>query len=544
VPRDVSRTISTIVLIGATCVTAWPQPQPLAPPRISSNNGFLYKPSVGNFWDPTVIFANNQYYMYTMYGRDSVWLATSQDGVHWKDYGVVLKSEGFKNNTVFKQFVNKVGDRYIMDYGAFSDVRTNNNLLRFYESKDLIHWTFSYEIPIDPKFYKPDGRWDHMYMIPKNDANPSEGYWGYVVAVPNNHGGWGMMESVDGVHFTPIKPPELQADFHVPMLEVGGIKKIGGKYYFLAGTSNHFGFFGYSMFTYVADSPTGPFRPDMGAYRLSGTSGIDGTRMVQILSAFVKDSPEDLVSAPFTFQYPGTDGNGTWFLPMRKAVVDSQGHLRLAYWKQNDLAKGPEITPDASQNIVVYPPGQTASDPIVKVSGTKDSLLVYPDKNWRGFTWLDSSKSREAVVVLNQKFDLDKGVIVEGQIRARNPSQGGQSHVGFYMEGAVKNMGTAIMLQIGEPQWRESKIGKLRTEGSFDFEPLDVTGRNCATVNGLDDGRDHEFRLWLRGGQVELYIDDLLMQSFFFFSPSGRLGFISQESEVQFSQLKFYSMTL
>ena len=65
-----------------------------------------------------------------------------------------------------------------------------------------------------------------------------------------------------------------------------------------------------------------------------------------------------------------------------------------------------------------------------------------------------------------------------------------------------------------------------------------------ATVTGLDHGKDHTFRLWLRAGQMELYIDDLLMQSFFYAKATGRIGFISQESEVTFSNLKFYSMSL
>ncbi len=50
--------------------------------------------------------------------------------------------------------------------------------------------------------------------------------------------------------------------------------------------------------------------------------------------------------------------------------------------------------------------------------------------------------------------------------------------------------------------------------------------------------------LWLRGGQLEPSIDDMLMQSFFMFTPSGRTGFIAHESETRFSQLKFYSMGL
>lgn len=524
------------------------RPGRLPHPKPSEQNGFLYQPGVGSFWDPSVIYANNQYYMFSMYGGDSVWLATSQDGVHWSDYGVVLKSEGFKSNTVWKQYVAKVGDRYIMNHGAFTDQGTNNNLLRFYESKDLIHWTYLYEVPIDSHFYLADGRWDHMFMIPKNDANPGDGYLGYVVADPIDHGGFGMMESPDGIRYHPIKAPEILADFQIPTLEVGGIKKFGDKYYFLGGNVNHFGFSGYGVYTYVADSPMGPFRPDMEAYRLTGTSGIDGDYYIHILAAFVKDSPEDLVSDPFTFRSsPGTDGQSTWFLPMRKAIVDGQGHLRLAYWKQNDLAKGGEVKVDLAQNTVAFPPGQTDSNPIIRVETTNDSVVVQTDKIWRPFSWLDGAKTRKGVVVLNEHFDLDKGLIVEGHIKARtlNPRirDGRKTYAGFYIEGADTGPGTAIMLEVGEPQWRESRIGRLRLDTDFHFESLDVTGRNCATVTGLDNDNEHTFRLWIRGGQMELYVDDLLMQSFFY-RPSGRIGFISQESEAQLSQLKFYEMNL
>jgi len=540
-----------LILVGLTLALASAQgPQAGAPPAVSTGNGFLYQPSVGSFWDPSVIYANNQYYMFTMYGGDGVWLATSRDGVHWNDYGVVLKSQNFKNNRVWKQYVAKVGDRYILNHGAFTDQGTNNNLLRFYESKDLIHWSFLYEVPIDPRFYRPDGRWDHMFMVPKVEGKPAEGSWGYVVADPLGHGGFGLMDSPDGIHFTPVKAPDIIADFPVPTLEVGGVKKFGNKYYFLGGNVNHYGFNGYGVYTYTSDSPTGPFRPDMGAYRLTGTSGIDGNYYIHILAGFVKDSAEDLVSDPFTFRSSaGTDGRGTWFLPMRKAIVDAQGHLRLAYWKQNDLAKGNELKVDPAQNQVTFPPGQTAQDPIVRIAATGDSLVVHTDKNWRAFDWLESDKTRKAVVVLNHRFDLEKGIIVEGHVSAhgltRDIGDAHMTYAGFYVEGsAEKNSGTAILLQVGDPHWRESLIGRLRTDLGFHFETLDVTGRNSATVTGLDPGRDHTFRLWLRGGQMELYIDDMLMQSFFFFKPSGRIGFISQESEAAFSGLKFWEMNL
>jgi len=518
-----------------------------APMKISDQSGFLYKPSVGSFWDPTVIYANSQYYMYTMYGGDSVWLATSKDGVHWKDYGVVLKSEGFKNNRVWKQYVAKVGDRYIMDYGAFTDQGSNNNLLRFYESTDLIHWKFLYEIPIDTQYYRADGRWDHMFMMPKDAANPAAGYLGYMVANPIDHGGFGMMESADGIHYHPIKAPEIKADFQVPTLESGGVKKLGDKYYFIGGDANHYGFSGFGVYTYVADSPTGPFRPDLPAYRLTGTSGIDGDSFVTVLAAFVKDSPDDLVSDPFSFRStPGTDGRDVWLLPLRKAIVDQAGDLHLAYWKQNDLAKGDEIKVDPSQNTVVFPQGQTDSNPIIRVATTSDSIVVHTDKSWRPFPWLNSAKTRKGVVVLNKYFDFDKGLIIEGTIQANslnpNTSYRSKMYAGFYIEGLENAPGTAILLEVGEPQWRESLIGKLSLDSDFHFESLDVTGRNCATVTGLDDGKVHTFRLWIRGGQMELYIDDLLMQSFFFLRSTGRVGFIAQESEAQFSNLKFFEM--
>ena len=172
----VVRLFALLSLVHGLRLTAHSQPPGLlGPHKVSEQNGFAYQPSKGFFWDPSVIYANDRYYMFTMYGGDSVWLATSEDGVHWSDHGVVLKSEGFKNNTVWKQYIAKVGDRYIMNYGAFTDRGTNNNLLRFFESPDLIHWKYLYEVPIDPRLYLQEGRWDHMYMIPQNEADPQKG---------------------------------------------------------------------------------------------------------------------------------------------------------------------------------------------------------------------------------------------------------------------------------------------------------------------------------------------------------------------------------
>ena len=109
---------------------------------------------------------------------------------------------------------------------------------------------------------------------------------------------------------------------------------------------------------------------------------------------------------------------------------------------------------------MVFPPGQTDSNPIIRVASTTDSLLVHTDKPWRPFTWLDSRSTRKGVVLFNQYFDLDKGLIVEGHIKARilntKSRIPGRPMLVFIIEGADKGPGTVILLEVGEPQRRES----------------------------------------------------------------------------------------
>ena len=157
-------------------------------------------------------------------------------------------------------------------------------------------------------------------------------------------------------------------------------------------------------------------------------------------------------------------------------------------------------------------------------------------------------EARKSVVLMEKPFDLNNGVIIEGTVTARTLTPESpyrrKMYAGFYIDGLDNEPGTGVLLEIGEPQWRESLIGKLQLDTDFHFEPLDVTGRYAATVTGLANGKPHTCRLWVRGGQMELYIDDLLMQTFFVQRSSGKIGFITQECEAQFSNLKIYEMNL
>ena len=76
------------------------------------------------------------------------------------------------------------------------------------------------------------------------------------------------------------------------------------------------------------------------------------------------------------------------------------------------------------------------------------------------------------------------------------------------------------------------------------FDSLDATGPGCATVTGIDNGKKHSFRFWIRNDMFELYIDDLLFQAFFTEGATGRLGFFAQNGSVTFGDLKAWQMNL
>ena len=115
----------------------------------------------------------------------------------------------------------------MINHGSFSGrPNTDNDTLRFYESSDMENWEYMFENHPDSRWYNPVGRWDHMYVIPKDDASPEKGYWGYVVATPHRdrEAAFGMMESADGYQWNILPPPIIEwGDVpKVGMLEVGG----------------------------------------------------------------------------------------------------------------------------------------------------------------------------------------------------------------------------------------------------------------------------------------------------------------------------------
>ena len=88
------------------------------------------------------------------------------------------------------------------------------------------------------------------------------------------------------------------------------------------------------------------------------------------------------------------------------------------------------------------------------------------------------------------------------------------------------------------------KIGHFDREQNR-FTPEDRIDRGCAGPNGLDTFVPHTFRLLIRYGCFELYLDDLLVQSYLCDGmPTGRIQLALQNCACRLENVKVYEMNL
>jgi hypothetical protein len=436
--------------------------------------------------------------------------------------------------------VIRIGDRFILNHGSFS--RGAQNVIRFWESTDLIHWKYmgqETDLGPDSRWYNPDSRLDCMDVVPVT-ADGKTTYYGYAT------GPGGFLQSDDGLHWSGMPHPVVNWDAVPPpptpggegCLEIGGCQEINGKYYLVGGWFNYMGATGYGVYTLVADSPTGPFRPDHPAFRLCGNS----RRWVAMWARFCRTGHGLLVNG---YMYSGyTYETGEAWLPLlKKPVVDAGGHLRLGYWDGNEALKGQLLPVNPEQCVQVYPP-ETRGAPGFSVKAGRLTIEAGPERN--SILRLDLSTT---VVLLDTAFDLNTGIVLEGTVQAtcHNTEMGLVSPAaGFYLEEAT-GMGTAILLH-GHGL---TQIGKLSYTNGTMFESEDEIGPGCASVMGIIPHKTCTFRLFVRKNMFELYLDDRLVQAFnTTHSPDEagkiprRIGFLAQNGQVIFENLNIWQMSL
>lgn len=519
----------------------------------------LYRPEKGAMWDPTLWYEakDQKFYMLSMHYKDAadggtgMWLAESEDGVHFRGVGRVLACEG----GLFKMFINSTSDgRYCVNFGS-TNTEDNpfapNDTMRYAVSEDLVRWEMVDVNHPDGCWYCEGGRWDHMYALYNEE---DQTYYGAVVATPKagESGCFGLQESKDGIHWTPLPPPEIEWGDIPPIncLEGGGLEKIGDKYYYIGGFVGYAGSYGYNLYTFVADRVTGPYRPDRKAFRLCGFDRMNRV-FIENLAAFCRVGEDVLVSN--AVMAGGRDD--VWLIPLRRAKVDGDGHLRLYWWEGNEALKGAEIAPAWSLcSVNAIPSALNEGEEGIWTSATftvgEKSLHIRP-KAPVGPTVSDVT----AIAALLSKFEPDEGLVLEGTMictsapayinEERKTHCWRPARVGFWVEDR-ENGGRAITLDIGHPYKRRSNVMDLCwNDTNCDLTVVDEIGEDSACVQGISAGERHTFRFLWRMNALQLYVDDAFVQTFVVDRPpTGRTGVVVQNAECILSDLKAWKMNI
>jgi hypothetical protein len=353
--------------------------------------GMFYQPrsrATGRMWDTWLYFRQGTYYLYYLANCGKSWdnisLATSNDGVHWLEQGVVLRK---RPDAVWmgtgSTWKSPEHDKFFLN---FSEWRDNQQTIFFAQSTDLAHWQRlddRYEFKPDPRWYNVnDGnnsRWDCIYTFPREEG----GLYGYWTATPqaNTQGRFGFGETADGITWRALPPPVVQ---RVEAGEVGAVERIGEHDYMMFGT-------GGIMVTLVADGPDGPFVPAARNFRL--LSG-------HTYFARFFPSPDGLLVNHHSIARDGA----VCFAPLKATHVDQHDTLRLAWWSGNEKLKHEQV--DVTSPSTDSPP-----------------------------TGLPR--------LLRNEFDVARGVIVEGVLTL--PATPEAKPNGFYIQ-CAPDRGVAILV--------------------------------------------------------------------------------------------------
>ncbi len=317
--------------------------------------------TTGNMWDTWLYQHDDVSYLYYLSGPGGAWngigLATSTDGVHWHEHGLILVKRpdvtwmgtGSVWQTSAPMALQPLGTtqpRFIIN---FSEWRGDAQTIFFAQSDDLIHWQRlgdEYEFRPDPRWYNTDGgnfgRWDCIYTIDR----PEGGHYGYWTANPLNHAGigFGFGESADGITWCALPSPRIDWGDVTPMpvVESGAVAAINGRFYTMLGTYQPYGAYASGMFTFVAEAPSGPFTPVKPNYALLASPL---GRWHTYFARFFPRNGELLVNH-HAIAYDGE----VVMAPLKRAIVDEAGALRLMWWHGNDVVKRDETYTTATIN--------------------------------------------------------------------------------------------------------------------------------------------------------------------------------------------------
>ena len=105
---------------------------------------------------------------------DSVWMAVSDDGVHFESVGPVIHHAPFP---VWAMNIHKTDRGYILNHGSF--VGEVQDVIKFWLSQDLYHWEYmGEEYDLLPPEGIDNARLDCMPVLTEQE-NGKTVYYGY-----------------------------------------------------------------------------------------------------------------------------------------------------------------------------------------------------------------------------------------------------------------------------------------------------------------------------------------------------------------------------
>ena len=352
-------TLAAVVLLIAICADA---------------GAMIFKSdTVTAQWDTWCYYHKGTYYLYYLVTEktgEGFCVATSKDGVHWKDHGWAIRQS--KKNTfylgtgsVWKSPDFDKSRRFICNYSEHrtdeSGKRTQNILFAW--STDLINWNkFPEEkmFKVDTRHYKQFGRWDCIFSIPREQG----GYWGTWTATGKDRNGTvGIGYSEDGLSWKALPPPVVEPGVY----ESGAFHRFNGRIHAMFGARG--------MWAYSADDVTGP-------YKRSEKNPLLLAPGHTYFSRFFPTPDGVLVNhhaMTGEFNHKRFITCDTYVAPLKLAEVDHEDILRLKYWKGNDALKGEvvKVAAGESSDGVVLAEGLDFGKGIV-VEGT---MRLPPDKD-------------------------------------------------------------------------------------------------------------------------------------------------------------------
>ena len=378
--------------------------------------GFFTPARKGKIWDTWLYYHEGKYFMFYLAGDGGHWdgheLATSEDGVHWKEQGVLVKPRDgvtwMGTGHIWEAHDFDKTNRWVMNYSEWFGDKQD---IMFVSSTNLLNWVKvdeEYRFVQDTRWYKPKGRWDCIDTVQRADG----GFYGYFTAdpdegkVPYRPCGFGFAESKDGITWTALPPVEGDISG-----EFGGIQKIGEKFYILISEGR----------VAVSDRTEGPF------YAQKKNPNAFGKGCDIYFPRFFHNAPGGpLVNHFYT-------GGVVYAAPLKAIEVDRDGILRLKWWTNNAKLKAKAVNTE----------------------------LVAPPTNYTALFGM-----------LDKKLDLSRTHVIEGTLDGiQSPTVDAEKHGIFFDQG--NGQGQCLLLGGDAVQFGEVKADgsdfKVRQTSSRDL---------------------------------------------------------------------------